>query len=259
MNKRPLPPSARPSGSRALLLAALSLAFSTAALADDGTAAFSQRLVFSGNGGTPSCTQGDSVSSEDFVCHPAEIPPSAAQRTLVVTASGHAIGSVVVTDDGFGSGKPGIGVKNGTCPADKQVDGSQQQIGVRAEFVVTPAHGAQPRTIPVVLMQPQPGEFLRNGRGRQVFALPQLEQPLASEKPVDLGMVNPGDHIKLRLLAFGTMTSCENGAFKQQPVQAGLWGPSSTQASGYLTSPATTSTWNDTKVPPFKAVATISY
>ena len=221
---------------------------------------FSQRIVASGGGGDPVCKQGSEWSPEDFVCKPSEAAPTAAQRSIEVTASGHAMGSVVVTNDGFGSGRPVLGVKNGRCPADVQLeDGAQEQVGVKAEFVITPLHGGSPRTVTAMLAQPQAAQFLRKGRGREVFALPMLEQPLATAEPVDLGQVGPGDRIKLRLLAIGTMTSCQDGAVKHQPVLAGLWGPSSTQAVGYLTAAHSTDGWDDTKVAPFKAVATISY
>lgn len=220
---------------------------------------FTQRIVVSGGGGDPVCNQGSQWSTEDYVCTPAEIAPSAAQRSIEVTASGHAVASVVVTNDGFGTGRPVLSIKNGVCPANVRIeDGTLEQVGAKAEFVITPVHGGSPRTVSAILAQPQPAQFLREGRSRQVFALPTLEQPLATAEPVDLGAVQAGDHIKLRLLAIGTMTSCENGALKSQPVQAGLWGPSSIEKVGYLTATRTT-TWDNTKVAPFKAVATISY
>lgn len=240
-----------------IVAAAIGAASATKA---DPVAEFSQRMVVSGGGGDPVCKQGSDWSPEDFVCKPSEAAPTAAQRTITVTAAGRAVGTIVVTNDGFGTGRPVLGVKNGRCPADVQLeDGSQEQIGVKAEFVITPVHGGSPRTVTTILAEPQPAQFLRKGRGREVFALPVLEQPLATEEPVNLGLVSPGDHIKLRLFAVGTMTSCEDGALKHQPVLAGLWGPSSTQAVGYLTTPQSTYVWDDTKVAPFKAVATFSY
>lgn len=221
---------------------------------------FSQRLVVSGGGGDPTCTQGSDWSPEDFVCKPSEAAPTAAQRTIVVTATGHAVGTLVVTNDGFGTGKPVLGVKNGRCPANVQLeDGALEQVGAKVEFVITPVHGGSPRTLSVILAEPQAAQFLRKGRGREVFALPVLEQPMATTEPVDLGMVAPGDSIKLRLLAIGTMTSCEDGALKRQSVLTNLWGPTSTQAVGYLNAPQSTYAWDDKKVAPFKVVATISY
>lgn len=254
--------SARPQQQVAAgLILAVAMAAAGTARADLAAAQFSQRLVASGgSGGDPVCSQGSEWSPEDFVCRPAEVAPTAAQRSLVITASGHAVGSVVVTNDGFGSGRPVLGVKTGQCPAGTDLQsGSQELVGAKAEFVITPAKGGAPRTVSATLVEPQPAQFLRQGRGRLVFALPALEQPLATPEPVDLGMVSPGDRVKLRLLAFGTMTSCDDGSLKRQPISAGLWGPSSTQAVGYLTTPKTTDTWVDTKVAPFKAVATISY
>ncbi len=241
------------------LVAAAAMAAAGVSHADPATE-FSQRMVVSGGGGDPVCKQGSDWSPEDFVCKPSEAAPTAAQRTITVTAAGHAVGSLVVTNDGFGSGRPVLGVKNGRCPTDVRLeDGAQEQVGVKAEFVITPLHGGSARTVTAILAEPRPAQFLRKGRGREVFALPVLEQPLATQEPVELGTVNPGDRIKLRLFAIGTMTSCEDGALKHQPVLAGLWGPSSTQAVGYLTTPQSTYVWDDTKVAPFKAVATFSY
>lgn len=239
------------------------MAFAMAAVAGvcqaDPEAKFSQRMVVSGGGGDPVCQQGSDWSPEDFVCRPSEAAPTAAQRSITITAAGHAEGSLVVTEDGFGTGRPVLGIKNGKCPAGISLaDGAQEQVGVKAEFVVTPLHGDS-RTVSAVLVQPQPGRFLRHGRGRDVYALPALEQPLATREPVDLGEVAPGDKIKLRLLAIGSMASCQNGEVRNQPVLAGLWGPTSTQAVGYLTAAQSTYVWDDTKVAPFKAVATISY
>ncbi|HZR35043.1 MAG TPA: hypothetical protein VFA75_06675 [Nevskia sp.] len=226
----------------------------------DADTRFSQRMVVSGGGGDPVCQQGSEWSPEDFVCRPSEAAPTAAQRSITITASGHAEGSVVVTEDGFGTGRPVLAVKNGKCPPGVSLDdGSREEVGVKAEFVITPLHGGEPRTVSAILVQPQPGRFLRHGRGRDIYALPALEQPLATREPVDLGAVNAGDKVKLRLLAIGSMTSCQDGGLKTQPVQAGLWGPTSTQAVGYLTAPRSTQVWDDTKVAPFKAVATISY
>ena len=220
---------------------------------------FSQRLVASGGGGDPLCRRGTQSGGGELVCRPSEVAPSDAQRSLEVTAAGHAMGSVVVTDDGFGSGRPVLSVRNGRCPADVELeDGAQEQVGARAEFLIRPRDGS-PRTVSAVLARPQAAQFLRKGEGREVFSLPVLEQPMATEEPVDLGMVNPGDRITLRLLAVGAMTSCEDGQLRHQPLEADLWGPGSTQAAGYLTTPQPTDARDDTKIAPFKAVATISY
>jgi hypothetical protein len=248
-----------------LAIGALTAAPLCAAASLDGGASsaserFSQRLVVSGGRGDGVCSQGSRWSTEDYVCHPAEIAPTAEQRTMVVTASGHAIGSLVVTYDGFGSGKPVLAVKKGQCPADFRLeDGSAQLIGAKAEFIITPAQGGSPRTIDTVIASQQSAQFLREGRGRVVFALPSLERALSTPEPVDLGMVNPGDHIKLRLFAVGTTTTCDNGTVEHKAVQARLWGQSSTEAIGYLGTPQRSDTWDDTKIAPFKVVATISY
>lgn len=235
-------------------------AMSAAGLSNADPREFSQRLVVSGGDGDPTCTQGSDWSPEDFECKPSEAAPTAAQRTIVVTASGHAMGTLVVTNDGFGTGKPVLGVKNGRCPVDVRLeDGAQEQVGAKVEFVITPVHGGSPRTVTAMLAEPKAAQLLRKGRGREVFALPALEQPMATEEPVDLGMVSPGDSIKLRLLAIGAMASCEDGAIKYQPVLASLWDPTSTQAVGYLNASQSTYAWDDKKVAPFKVVATLSY
>jgi hypothetical protein len=244
----------------AALLVSGVCAAQTAAAAAPTVERFSQRLVVTGSRGDPVCEQGSEWSVEDRVCHSAEIAPSAEQRSMVVTASGHAIGSVVVTYDGFGSGKPVLALKTGQCPAGVDLrDGSQEQVGAKAEFVIIPAHGGRERTVPVTLEAPQRARFLREGKGRLVFDLPGLEQPMAAAEPVDLGEVNPGDHIKLRLYAQGSMTECRDGMVRHEPVEARLWGPTSTQAEGYLVAPRRADSWDDTKIAPFKAVATISY
>lgn len=229
---------------------------------------FSQRLVVSGGPGSPTCKQGSEWSTEDFVCRPSEAAPTAAQRSLLVTGSGHALGSLVVTSDGFGTGRPVLSVKSGKCPAGVQLeDGTQERVGVKVEFIITPAHEGNSRTITVVLAEPKPAQFLRKDSaqflvkdsGREVFSLPMLEQALSMVDPVDLGLVSAGDRIEMRLLAFGTMTSCANGQVNREPVSAGVWGPTSTQPLGYLTAAQSTYAWDDSKVAPFKAVVTIWY
>jgi hypothetical protein len=201
------------------------------------------------------------------VCRPSEAAPTAEEQTVLVTAAGHAIASLVVTDDGFGTGQPVVAVKDGQCPAGIRLeDGSQEQIGAKAEFVITSAKGGEARTISTTIAPPQAARFLGKdkyprifGDIRMVFALPALDQPLATEEPVDLGPVGPGDRIELRLFAIGTMTWCEKGALRHENIANNLWISTSTRRLGYLATPAMTSGWDDKKVPPFKAVATISY
>jgi len=245
-------------------LAAVALLFDAGACR---ASQFSQRMVASGRGGEPTCSQGTDTSPETFVCHPSEAAPTAGERTMVVTASGHAIASVVVTDDGFGTGQPVLAVKAGKCPAGAQLeDGSQEQIGAKAEFVITPAEGGPARTVGATLAQPQAGRLLGKdkwpmvfGSWRLVFALPALGQPMSTSEPVDLGEVHAGDRIKLRLLAAGTLAWCENGAIQHQSLSTNLWTATSTERLGYLATPTMTGGWDDKRVSPFKAVATISY
>lgn len=260
------PSTWRVAGAKPLAISLIAaLAVGTSGLGQAGQ--FTQRLVVSGRGGEPTCTQGSESSPEDFVCHPSEAAPTAEERTLVVTAAGHAVASLVVTDDGFGTGRPVIGIKDEQCPAGVRLeDGSQQQIGAKAEFVIMPARGGETRTISATLAPPQAGRFLGKDRfplvfgpTRMIFALPALDQLLATEEPVDLGPVAAGDRIELRLLAVGTTTWCEKGALRHENISANLWTSTSSQRFGYLATAETAVAWDDKKVPPFKAVVTISY
>lgn len=220
---------------------------------------FSQILVISGNSGGHVCTQGSRWSTEDFVCRPAEIAPTLEQRSIVITAHGDAIASLVISSDGFGTGRPVLGVLDENCHHSINLeDGVQEQIGLKVEFMVTPVTG-NPRTVTTVLAQPQSARFLSKDRHRDIFELPMLEQTLATPKPINLGVIGPGDRIKLRFLVIGTMTGCENDSIKRQSIEANIWGPTSTQMIGYITTPESTRTWDDTKVAPFKVTATFSY
>ncbi len=227
---------------------------------NDDVAAFSQRLLVTGQSGDGVCANGSRWSTEDWVCHPAEVAPNAAQRSLVVTTSGHAFGSLVVTNDGFGSGRPTLAVPVGECPVGAGLlSGAAQQIGAKAEFVITPAQGGAQRIVSTVIAQPQAAKFLRQDHGRAVYDLPALDQPLASAEPVDLGQVKAGDKVELRLLATGDTASCVGGMLQHQALEAGLWGQSSTETTGYLSGPMKAASYDDTKVAPFKAIAIVSY
>lgn len=220
---------------------------------------FSQSLVISGNSGGQVCTQGSRWSTEDFVCRPAELAPTPEQRSIVVTAQGDAVASLVISDDGFGTGKPVLGVTDENCRHSINLeDGIQEQIGLKVEFVITPAIGS-PRIITAVLAEPQSARFLSKDRHRDLFELPMLNGILATAQPINLGLVRPGDRINLRLRVIGTMTNCDGDLIKRESVDANLWGPTSTQVLGYITTAQSTGDWNDTKVAPFKVTATFSY
>lgn len=244
-----------------LFLGLLSAGGNLPAVADMAPPVFSQTVVLEAAASTPNCVSASESVAEDTICHAPETAPAAGAQTIVATTQGRAYGTLVVTTDGYGSGTPVLAVPASHCPAGIAIPGdAAEQVGAEAEFTITPAGGGTVRHVSSRLLSPQAAHYLQRSEDRALYTLPALlQQPLRAAQPVDLGPVQAGDRIALQLYAIGTTTRCENGQLAQQDLHRSLWAQSSDEVYGYLSSAEPSTTWDDTRVVPFKATATVTY